>query len=208
MKRVVFLLLFFFSLVPLFAQTPAPGSPLLGDINSDLAVTIVDALMLAQYYVGICDCVSDPVIADVNEDSIIDIIDALLIAQYYVGLINSLPPDEKSIENYTWILQSFGDSNNPVPPLSGTQISLRFNPDEQTVSGEAGCNSYSGPYGIDGNNIFVERIKTTLVMCYDPPGIMQQEDEYIRVLLGAETYMINQNTLTIYCSENRILICR
>ena len=119
MKRVVFLLLLFFFITPVFSQTPAPGSPLLGDINSDLAVDIVDALMLAQYYVGICDCVSDPVIADVNLDGTVNIVDALLIAQYYVGIINSLPPNAKPIENYTWILQSFGDRNNPVPALTG-----------------------------------------------------------------------------------------
>ena len=88
MKRVIFVLTVLLFTVPIFAQTPGQGSPLLGDINFDLSVDIVDALNLAQYYVGKCDCVSDPVTADVNLDESINIIDALLIAQCYVGLID------------------------------------------------------------------------------------------------------------------------
>ena len=42
MKQAVFLLALLF-ITPVFSQTPAPGSPLLGDINSDLTVDIVDS---------------------------------------------------------------------------------------------------------------------------------------------------------------------
>ncbi|MBY9005440.1 MAG: hypothetical protein KGD63_01650 [Candidatus Lokiarchaeota archaeon] len=62
-----------------------------GDVNHDGEVDIVDALMIAQYYVG-----QDPQPfyeeeADVDDSGEIDIVDALLIAQTYVGLIE-LPP--------------------------------------------------------------------------------------------------------------------
>jgi hypothetical protein len=63
----------------------------LGDVNADGAVDIVDALLVAQYYVGLRDDINVDM-ADVNLDGAIDIVDALLIAQYYVGLIDSLPP--------------------------------------------------------------------------------------------------------------------
>ena len=61
--------------------------PELGDVNRDGLVDIIDALMIAQYYVGL-----DPEgfwepTADVNNDGFIDIIDALMVAQIYVGLI-------------------------------------------------------------------------------------------------------------------------
>ncbi|MBN2440700.1 MAG: carboxypeptidase regulatory-like domain-containing protein [Spirochaetales bacterium] len=63
----------------------------LGDVNVDGAIDIVDALLLAQYYVGIQTGIDNICAADVNCDGTIDIIDALLIAQYYVGLIPSFP---------------------------------------------------------------------------------------------------------------------
>lgn len=68
---------------------------LFGDVNSDQAIDIVDALMVAQYYVGIYSESFNENTADVNIDLNIDIVDALMIAQHYVGLIPVLPGDEK-----------------------------------------------------------------------------------------------------------------
>jgi hypothetical protein len=64
-----------------------PGETyLLGDTNEDGNIDIVDALLIAQCYVGITLCPELPA-GDVNCDGNLDIVDALLIAQYYVGLI-------------------------------------------------------------------------------------------------------------------------
>ena len=65
-------------------------NPEYGDVNADGVVDIMDALMVAQYSVGLTVEIEINV-ADVNIDGVIDILDALLIAQYYVGLINVLP---------------------------------------------------------------------------------------------------------------------
>lgn len=70
--------------------TPAPTatpSGDLGDVNGDGAIDIVDALLVAQFYVGLNPANVDQSKADVNCDGSVDIVDALLIAQYYVGLI-------------------------------------------------------------------------------------------------------------------------
>jgi hypothetical protein len=73
---------------PTPVTTPAPtGSVLLGDVNSSGAVDIVDALLVAQYYVGLTPANFNAAAADVNNSGTIDIVDALRIAQYYVGLI-------------------------------------------------------------------------------------------------------------------------
>ncbi|MBN2442604.1 MAG: glycoside hydrolase family 88 protein [Spirochaetales bacterium] len=61
-----------------------------GDVNTDGVVDIVDALLIAQDYVGLNPANFDSTVADVNNDSSIDIVDALLIAQLYVGLIDEL----------------------------------------------------------------------------------------------------------------------
>jgi len=60
-----------------------------GDVNGDSLVDIVDALLTAQYYVGLGVSIN-PVSADANCDGSVDIVDALLIARYYVGLIDAL----------------------------------------------------------------------------------------------------------------------
>ena len=63
------------------------GEGLLGDVDSNGTVNIVDSLLVAQYYVGLDPQGFNVSVADVDDDGDVDIIDALLIAQYYVGLI-------------------------------------------------------------------------------------------------------------------------
>jgi endoglucanase len=70
---------------PTAVSTPAET---LGDVDSDGTVTIVDALLTAQFYVGLEPAGFDRSRADVNCNGSIDIVDALLIAQFYVGLIS------------------------------------------------------------------------------------------------------------------------
>ena len=67
-----------------------------GDVNSDGAVDIIDALLIAQYYVGLKPRDFDAAAADVNCDAKIDIIDALLVAQYYVNLIREFPCNDET----------------------------------------------------------------------------------------------------------------
>lgn len=58
-----------------------------GDVLEDQNIDIIDALVVAQYYVGLITDINTWA-ADVNCDNIVDILDALLIAQYYVGIIS------------------------------------------------------------------------------------------------------------------------
>ena len=68
--------------------TPTPVVDSLGDVNEDNSINIIDALLVAQFYVGLNPSGFIQANADVNNDGQITIVDALLIAQYYVGLID------------------------------------------------------------------------------------------------------------------------
>jgi hypothetical protein len=68
------------------AINPPGTSTSKGDANGDGVIDIVDALLIAQCYVGLSTCPPGSV-GDANCDGTIDIVDALLVAQYYVGLI-------------------------------------------------------------------------------------------------------------------------
>jgi alpha-galactosidase len=78
------------TVAPTIEITPEPTSVtgILGDVNSDGSIDIVDALLVAQYYVGTNPSNFNAANADVNKDGSVDIVDALRIAQYYVGLIS------------------------------------------------------------------------------------------------------------------------
>ncbi len=61
-----------------------------GDVNGSGSIDIVDALLIAQYYVGLNPANFNSAAADANCSGSVDIVDALRIAQFYVGLISSL----------------------------------------------------------------------------------------------------------------------
>ncbi len=82
MQTIACLLLLLFLSGFCFAQS-------LGDANRDNSVNIVDALLIAQYYVGLGPSPFYTEQADVNCDGSISIVDALVVAQYYVGLISA-----------------------------------------------------------------------------------------------------------------------
>lgn len=84
-KKMFFMtfILMILGMSPVFAQS-------CGDVNNSGAVDIVDALMVAQDYVGIGTTVIDKNLADVNGDGKVSIVDALMIAQLYVGIIDHL----------------------------------------------------------------------------------------------------------------------
>ncbi len=70
-----------------YCQTgPRPG-----DANWDGVIDIVDALLTAQYYVGLIPGTFYADAADVNGNGSVDISDALLIARFFVGIIDAFP---------------------------------------------------------------------------------------------------------------------
>jgi serpin B len=88
-KSMTILIIFF--LIMQSFSLHAQAAVTCGDVNNDGVIGIIDALLTAQYYVGLIQTFAYPEAADVDGDGDIDIVDALLIAQYYVGLIDEFP---------------------------------------------------------------------------------------------------------------------
>jgi hypothetical protein len=84
-----FYILFIMSIF-LFIGFTAGFAQDLGDVNNSGEIDIIDALMIAQYYVGLDPSGFVASAADANCSGGIDIVDALLVAQYYVGLVSEL----------------------------------------------------------------------------------------------------------------------
>ena len=61
-----------------------------GDANEDGVVNYLDAMLIAQYYVGdIGEADLNLEAADVNADGVVNYLDAMMVAQFYVGDIDS-----------------------------------------------------------------------------------------------------------------------
>jgi heat shock protein HslJ len=85
-----------------------------------------------------------------------------------------------------WVLQSYGDPNNPTPVEAGTSVTAVFSPDGG-LSGSGGCNSYTSSYSVQDSQMQIKQPSSTLVEC--PVG-NEQEFTYFQALPLAESYKI------------------
>lgn len=96
---------------------------------------------------------------------------------------------QRSLNNTSWTLVSWGTANAPTRPLRNTRITAQFT--SNGISGLASCNNYNASYQTNGNNLTVNSPATTRKAC--SPDIMRQESEYLNSLTSAQRYRIGNN---------------
>jgi heat shock protein HslJ len=121
---------------------------------------------------------------------------------------STVPPYEMTPAPMTgtvWYLNSFIDAQgNPWAPGAANPISLQFS-DDGKVSGNAGCNSYSGTYTVAGNSITFSGFAVTLMYCGEP-GVMDMESTYLAALPMMKVYGISGNELTLSDGIGKVTI--
>jgi heat shock protein HslJ len=103
--------------------------------------------------------------------------------------------DEEELVGNIWTLTSLEGQ----APLPVTTITAEFDA-EGRVHGSSGCNTYAGPYEVDGNKLkFGQPMASTMMACH--PVVMDQERAYMEALVAVETYEIEDGTLTLYDAD-------
>ena len=113
---------------------------------------------------------------------------------------------EAMLEDVAWVLESYGEPENLKTVIIDTEITAEFVSTEDTVKGSAGCNHYFGGYEIKDSQLLIPGpIGATEMYCMEPPGVMDQEQEYLAVLQLAESYEIDGNELQINCGSQVLI---
>jgi heat shock protein HslJ len=120
-----------------------------------------------------------------------------------LGLIAcSTGTGEAMLEDRTWTLKSYGEPGSPKGVLADTEITVEFVSRENSVKGNAGCNSYFGSYELRRSQLSIPGpMAVTEMFCMEPTGVMDQEQEYLTILHMAEEYEISGDELTIHCGR-------
>jgi heat shock protein HslJ len=101
-----------------------------------------------------------------------------------------------------WKLTTFGPVDVQVPALTSVEAGLTFNEDG-TMTGNSGCNGFSGRYTVEGDQITFSEIVSTLMACDEP--VMQQEEVVYQVLTDTASFEIEGTTLTITKNDNMLV---
>lgn len=103
----------------------------------------------------------------------------------------------------SWKLVSYGSSNNPTAAVPDSTTSLIFAKDGK-LTGNVGCNSFSGDYKANGSQVTFGQIVTTLMACSDP--VMQQETAVLKVLSGTASFKVDSGKLVITSEDGQSMI--
>jgi heat shock protein HslJ len=87
--------------------------------------------------------------------------------------------------------------------LSDTLVTLSFG-GEGDASGSGGCNHYSGHFEATGSRISIGKIAVTAMACADPPGVMEQEQAFLKALAAATTVRFEGQRLELRTSDGAL----
>jgi heat shock protein HslJ len=105
------------------------------------------------------------------------------------------PQSLTGLSGPTWRVTSYNNGmNGVVSVVPGTQLSMVFGDDGQ-VSGNTGCNQFSGTYTISGASIAFGPIATTLRACLSDAANLQ-EQQFLSALNASTTYELTGDRLT------------
>jgi heat shock protein HslJ len=94
-----------------------------------------------------------------------------------------------------------------VSPIAGTDLTVEFGPAGQ-VAGNSGCNSYSGPFTLDGSNLTVGPLASTMMACAD--DVMAQETQFLTALQTPTTVEVSGPVVTLRAAngETQLTLAR
>jgi heat shock protein HslJ len=97
----------------------------------------------------------------------------------------------------SWVVTGYDNgSQTVIDVLPGTTPIANFGEDG-TLTGNSGCNEYSGPYKITGNQIGIGPLSSTKKACSDPAGVMEQESQYLAALENAQVFIVGGDALEL-----------
>jgi heat shock protein HslJ len=115
-------------------------------------------------------------------------------------------PPAGDLQGGTWYLETYKDAQgNQMPVLAGSQITLEFRTDG-SVGGSSGCNTYSGSYQVDGDQVQIGPLASTMMACMDPAGLMEQETAYLQVLSSATSFRLGDSQLELLDDAGQVVL--
>ena len=110
----------------------------------------------------------------------------------------------QDLSGTSWEATGYNNGKQAVIGILGsTTLTADFGKDG-TLSGNSGCNTYSGGYKVNGDQITIGPLASTMMACSEPAGVMEQEAQYLAALQSAATYQIEGNVLQLRTKDDAL----
>lgn len=112
----------------------------------------------------------------------------------------------QDLASSSWEVTAYNNGKQAVVGvLEGTTLTASFGEDG-TLTGNSGCNTYNGSYEVNGDQITIGPLASTMMMCSDPAGVMDQEAQYLAALQSAASYQVEGMVLELRTKDDAIAV--
>jgi polar amino acid transport system substrate-binding protein len=112
---------------------------------------------------------------------------------------------ENPLAGTQWTATAYLDGPEMKTVLPGTSLTAAFEADG-TLSGSAGCNSYTASYLTDGNLLTIYPPQRQQMVCADPEGIMEQEQGFLAALTSASAFSMEGGQLFVQDATGLVVV--
>ena len=122
---------------------------------------------------------------------------ALLTLMIAAGMILSActtRSQSTDLQGSSWKLVSYGSIQDQIAAAAGVDTHLDFGMDGR-VTGNMGCNSFSGKYEVKNGRIIISQVISTMMACPGPR--MDQETVTLQVLRDSAGFQVENDRLLI-----------
>ena len=122
------------------------------------------------------------------------------------AVVTTFGAQSGTLTGTSWRVLSYNNGKQAVvSTLRDTELTMAFGADGR-VSGSAGCNRYTGTYKQDGEKVVFGPAAATRRMCALPPGIMEQEQQFLKALETVATARFEGDRLDLRTADDALAV--
>jgi heat shock protein HslJ len=111
-----------------------------------------------------------------------------------------------SLSKTSWDVTGYNNGKQAVvSPITGTNLTITFG-DDGTISGNSGCNTYSGQYTLSGQSITISPLASTMRACIEPEGVAEQETAFLASLQQATVWNLQGNQMSLRNAQDALAV--
>jgi heat shock protein HslJ len=105
-----------------------------------------------------------------------------------------------------WAVTNYNNGKEAVVGLiEGTTLTVEFGADG-SAAGSAGCNNFTGGFTQGDGTITMGPFVSTMKMCAEPAGVMEQEAQFLKALESAATYQLDGDRLDLRTKDDAMAV--
>lgn len=122
------------------------------------------------------------------------------------AVLATLARQPETLAGTAWRVTGFNNGKQAVvSALAGTEPTLAFAADGR-ASGSAGCNTFHSRYKADGAQLTFAPPASTRRMCPEPPGVMEQEQQFLAALETVATARVEGDRLELHRGDGALAV--